>query len=154
MSTSRIPLFYRVLFKYIDPPMPLFGLVAYTSYPSFILSGFVSSPILPPAPETTLLLYAMAGFYGALMSLQILLLHFAHPNDVRTWKILQGATVFVDVGMVAGFLKALDGQGRWWDLTRWRGDEMNQIVGNAVLGLIRLAFVLGVGLKKSEVKKE
>lgn len=144
---NPIPAFYRVLFTIIDPLLPLGGLVIHTLFPAFTLHSYVAAPVLPAAPETQFLLDYTAGFFASLAFLQAVLLR-ARPHDVTVWKILQASTIFVDIFVVGGFLRSLSAQGRL-DYASWRAEDMQNIFGNAAIGLLRLAFCLGVGLGES-----
>ncbi|KAF2716817.1 hypothetical protein K431DRAFT_206343, partial [Polychaeton citri CBS 116435] len=137
---AQLPAFYRVLFLYLDPLMAGFGSIAMLLNPTFFLNAYNPRYTSPPAVETTLLLQSHIGFYASLAFLQVVLLR-VRPNDVTVWRILQASTVLIDACQVAVFLYALETQGRLHPLL-WRSDEISQIVGNGVLGLIRTAFAL------------
>ena len=99
---------------------------------------------MPPGPETALLLDYLVGFFAMLGVLQLSLLR-ARPADVYVWKALQFATLVLDVVQVAATARALLAQGRT-DPGAWLGGEWQNLAGNAGIGLIRAAFVLGVGM--------
>lgn len=155
-TAQRIPVGYRYFFLYIDPLFPLFGVYAHLLLPpSFVLGGFSPNPIVPPAHETRLLLDYMAGFYALLFVLQFFGLRLAkYKDDILFWKLIEGSVIFVDVAVVAGFLRVLHLQDRLLDLSLWRGDEWGQIVGNGLFGIVRLCFVLNVGLSRNDYKKQ
>ncbi|KAL7004987.1 hypothetical protein EMMF5_005473 [Cystobasidiomycetes sp. EMM_F5] len=114
------------------------------------LKGFAPNVLSPPAHETALALDALGGFFASLAFLQVVLLRL-RPNDVGVWKCVQFAGVLVDVGVVGGFWRVLDRQGRL-SLSAMRPEEKGQMIGTAVLGLVRLAFVLGVGIRKEPAR--
>lgn len=101
---------------------------------------------MPPATETRLLLDALVGFFLFLAFLQAVLLR-ARPNDLGVWKILQAGTILVDVAMVLAFTRALSNTGRI-DTSTWRSEEWSNIGINSAVGIVRIAFVLGVGLDR------
>lgn len=105
---------------------------------------------MPPSTETRLLMDALAGFFLFLAFLQTLLLR-ARPSDLGLWKILQAATIFVDVAMVLAFVRALGHTGRL-DTRTWRLEEWSNIGINSAVGIVRIAFVLGIGTRRKGKK--
>lgn len=81
----RMPTFYRVLFGLFDVLLPTFGVYGHIfAAKDAILAGFTGArrgPVWPPAPETRVLLDGVAGWYVALITLQI----FAITKRPRDW---------------------------------------------------------------------
>ena len=123
----------------------LYGVYATVATPIDFLLGYAPNVLNPPANETALALDALAGFFAALAFLQLVLLRL-RPHDVAVWKCVQFAGVLVDVGVVAGFYRVLLRQGRL-SLSAMRSEESGQMIGTAVLGMVRMLFVLGVGIR-------
>ncbi|PWN93205.1 hypothetical protein FA10DRAFT_16032 [Acaromyces ingoldii] len=143
-----IPTFYRVVFFLFDVAMPLFGVVANTTMPEFIVSAYTPKIAKPIATETIVLLDGMAGFFACLIFLNLYFLS-TKANDVTVWRGLQGGTLLTDVFMLFAFGRALSTEGRT-TLESWRGEDYGNVVGYTVILLVRLAFVLGLGLKEEQ----
>lgn len=105
------------------------------------------NPILPPATETRLLLDALIGFFLFLAFLQAVLLR-ARPHDLGVWKILQAGILIVDLFMVLAFARALSNTGRM-DASSWRPEEWRNIGVNVSVAIVRMAFVLGIGMNEN-----
>ena len=92
----------------------------------------------------------MASFFAFLGLVEGVLLR-VKGNDVTVWKYVQGAAAWIDILMVFGAYRQLEGEGRL-SPSLWRGDEYQHVVGNAVFGLVRIACALGIGMPESEDK--
>ena len=149
--TSRIPAFYRICFTVFDLIMPLAGVFGNVFAPDFILKSYTSSQVFPPAPETILLLDAMAGFFAGLAFLHVFLLR-ANPTNIPVWRAVQGSTVLVDLFMLGGFGRALSTEGRL-DPKVWRAEDWGNIGGYAGILFIRMAFILGIGMGRQVKEK-
>lgn len=144
MSSSPFPAIYRVFFPTIDPLIALSGALTHVLSPKTILSLYNASAKLPPAIETTTLLEINSGFLLATMPLQIIMLRL-RPNDVAVWKCLQGSILIQDLGIIAAVLTSLKAQGRL-DVGLLNLNEWGNLGILVALGILRAAFVLGVGL--------
>jgi len=151
MDTVSIPLFYRAIFTVLDLLLPLFGIYAHTVAPALVLKGWTPTHASPPAIDTYLLSDALAGFFASLAFLQIFLL-WPKPNDWVVWRAMQGATLLTDIFMLGGFYRALRSEGRL-DTHLWRAEDYSNIGGYAVISIIRVAFLLGIGLRISKSKR-
>ena len=145
MASSPIPTFYRVVFTIIDPFFCALGVATHLLTKNTVLAGLSPSALIPPLPETALLLDFLLGFFAMLGCLQVSLLR-ARPADVAVWRALQGSTLVLDIIMTAATARKLVLEGRSTDPSVWLGGEWQNLVGNAVIGVIRAAFVLGNGM--------
>ena len=146
--STPIPLFYRVVFTLVDPFFCALGVATHLFTKNDVLAGLSPAARVPPGPETALLLDFLVGFFAMLGVLQVSLLR-ARPADVYVWKALQFATLVLDIVQVAATARALLVQGRT-DPGAWLGGEWQNLAGNAGIGLIRAAFVLGVGVESAD----
>lgn len=146
-----MPLPYRVVFIILDILLPLYGIYSNLLDSHSILALFTPSPTLPPAPETQLLLDGGAGWFAMLLVLNVALLRY-RPNDIFVWKVLQASVLWTDVAMVGGFVREMNGQGRLWEMEKWRGLDYGNVCGYGVIAALRFGFVMGIGLgEPSEV---
>ena len=151
MASSPIPTFYRVVFTIIDPFFCALGVLTHLLAKNAVVAGLSPTALIPPAPETALLLDFLLGFFALLGCLQVSLLR-ARPNDVAVWRALQGSTLVLDVVMAAATARKLVLEGRSTDPGVWLGGEWQNLVGNAAIGAVRAAFVLGIGMGGAEGK--
>ncbi|PWN39685.1 hypothetical protein IE81DRAFT_13203 [Ceraceosorus guamensis] len=146
----QMPLTYRVLFGAFDLLLPIFGTYGHIfAAKNVVLAGFTGAkrgPVWPPAPETRVLLDGMAGWYVALITLQIFAIT-KRPKDWALWQTLNLSIFFVDAFMLLGFARGLSLEGKLNDTSQWRGQDWGNIAGYAFIGLVRLAFVAGVGVQ-------
>jgi hypothetical protein len=149
-SAQTIPSTYRVFFTIIDPILCTGGIITTWIFPQMFLQSFFPHPTI--TPETRLSLDVNAGFFSAILVLQICLLR-VRPNDITLWQVVEAAILLTDVATLAGFARVASSEGRLglgsWTLYEWSD---NVILTVAVL--IRTAFVLGVGLKGGKGKVE
>ncbi|KAK1061150.1 hypothetical protein LTR12_004828 [Friedmanniomyces endolithicus] len=144
MASQRIPPFYRIFFTTVDPLIALTGFISALFFPNFLLSTYSPTATIPPAIETTQLLNILAGFYLSVVPLQIFLLR-ARPQDLTVWRALQFSVLIADVAVLGATATALSAQGRLQP-SHWRLDEAGSVVVTAGVGLIRIAFLIGLGM--------
>lgn len=149
---QHIPLLYLIVFSVFDFLLPLLGIYLHLFMPSMVLSGFTPSPVSSIAPETRVLLDGMAGWFAGLIVMH-LYVRLIRPDDLSVWRALQASLVFVDAFMLLGFARELKITGRT-STNQWRGEDWQNIVGYSALTLIRTAFALGVGVKKSTYRSK
>ena len=149
--SSPIPRFYRICFSFVNPVLSLWGAIGCIATPAAALEGYSPTYAFPPATETRFLLDIVAGLLFGLACWQVFLLR-ARPLDLGMWKILQASTIFIDLGMLGGVTRALLDTGRT-HVTKWRAFEWMEIVINGLAMLIKLLFLLNVGVNKTRKKK-
>lgn len=79
------------------------------------------------------------------MYLHVILLRAT--TDARVWRAVQASILLVDIAMLGGFARAFNATGRL-DLRLWRAEDWTNIGITGGVGLIRAAFLLGIGQKK------
>jgi hypothetical protein len=139
-----MPSFYRIWFTIVDPLLAFVGVFSNLFAPTATLNSYSPSYVSPSATETTLLLETVAGFLAGLVSLQVVLLR-ARPSDMTVWRALQASTLLVDTAMLGGPARALSSQRRT-DWRVWRTEEWTHLAITAGVVVIRVAFLLGVGI--------
>jgi hypothetical protein len=65
-------------------------------------------------------------------------------SDAKVWRIVQGATLMVDISLIAIMFAGLNQQGRL-AMDKWRGMEWFNMIFTAVITLGRVAYLMGVG---------
>ena len=143
-TPSPAPVVYRVIFTYIDPIFCLMGFGLHLFDPITTLQGYSPSFTGSPSVEAVHLLDSMAGFFATLGLLEGILLR-VRSHDVAVWRIVQGSVAVLDLCMVFAAVRAMTTEGRL-DMAGWRGDDWRLVVGNAAIGLVRVACALGVGM--------
>ena len=147
-DTTPIPAFYRVVFRLIDPFFCGLGVATHLLTKDNVLAGLTRAPTTLPNTETEILLNFLAGCFAMLGVFQVGLL-YTRPKDVGVWRVLQLGTLVFDIIQASAIVRVLLVEGRLADTSTWLPGEWQNFVGNAVIGAIRLAFVLGVGLKEN-----
>ncbi|KAK1819957.1 hypothetical protein LTR12_005679 [Friedmanniomyces endolithicus] len=144
MASQSIPLFYRIFFTTVDPLIALTGFISALFFPKFLLSTYSPTATIPPTVETTQLLNILAGFYLSVVPLQVFLLR-ARPQDLTVWRALQFSVLVTDVAVLGAMAKALSAQGRL-EPSHWRLEEAGSVALTAGVGLIRIAFLITLGM--------
>lgn len=89
-------------------------------------------------------LYCFCGIiYGVLLR--------ASP-DPKVWRIVQAATLGVDISLLATLQSHLRLQGRT-DVRTWHGEDWFNMLFTAWVALIRVGFLLGIGGDNDTKKK-
>ncbi len=145
---TRIPIFYRIFFLYIDPLLCLSGIyIFFFDHPTYIASGTphsISVDISNPSilsPLERYLLYALGSYSLCIFAIQTLLLR--QFPDVKLWRHVMFAILLIDLGLLYGVYQA--DPVAFWNVKGWtEGDWTN----NGILGMvivIRTAFLVGLG---------
>ena len=145
-SASPIPSFYRLFFPTIDPFIALAGVLANIFTPAAILKSYTPRATVPASTETTVLLRRSAGYLLSTMFLQTVLLRL-RPSDRTVWRCLQISILIQDVAILASLTMALAAEHRLDSTLKLvRPEEWSNFAVLAAVGLIRSAFILGVGM--------
>lgn len=142
MSSTTIPLFYRIFFPTFDPLLATVGVFSTLFYPKTFLVSYFTKPAINH--ETRFALDALVGFFASTIVLQVLLLRL-RPNDIAVWKILQTSILVQNAFMLGGFFR-IKAREEKLDLRAWTPAEWGKQVGLVSAATIRIAFILGVGL--------
>ncbi|KAF8851584.1 hypothetical protein BDZ45DRAFT_143571 [Acephala macrosclerotiorum] len=151
---AHIPLFYKVIFLYIDPLICLSGIyLTFFDRQYFIKNGIPSvltsktAQATGTSPLAEHLIKSIGSYSICIFALQILLLHQFKdaPNglNVRLWKILMFSIALIDVGLLYGVYEA--SPDAFWEIGSWSSGDWgnNGILGSLVV--LRTAFILGIG---------
>lgn len=142
MSSTAIPLVYRIFFPTLDPILATIGIFSTLFRPETFLVSYFPNPAI--THETRFALDALVGFFGSPVVLQVFLLRL-RPDDIAAWKILQACILVQNAFMLGGFLRIKSREGRA-DPRAWTRAEWGKQVGVVGAATIRIAFILGIGL--------
>jgi hypothetical protein len=151
MSTPHIHPFYRIWFTIVDPAVLVLTILACILVPSTILettvpASFASYDPLSHGP----LLHQSAALYAFMAIIFGVLLRAS--NDLKIWRIVQFATLVVDVGLLITLWAMLKQQKRLDFDALVSGDWLN--AGFTVwVAAIRVAFLGGLGVGTKPGKK-
>lgn len=149
MASHPVPLFYRIVFTFIDPAFCFLGLAMHIFDRDQTMTGYSPAYTGPPSVALIHLLDSIAGFFALLGVLEAVLLR-VRGRDVTVWRVVQGSASLLDWFMTYGAYRALQSEGRL-DPSAWRGDDWRLLVGNLSAGLMRTACALGIGMGASKV---
>lgn len=152
MPQPHINTFYRIWFTWFDPLVLLLTIISSIANPAGFLEMLAEPAIAPYiALSHGPLIWQCAPLYG-FMGLIFAFLLRASP-DPKVWRIVQAATLVVDVSLVVILVAALRMQGRL-AVGMWRPIEWVNVVFTTLVGVGRVAFLLGIGeLKGAGAKK-
>jgi hypothetical protein len=151
MPQPHINAFYRIWFTWFDPIVILLTCVSCVFTPGAALEMLVPADVSPVVPEQIALLYQTAPLFGFMGIMFAVLLRAS--SDPKVWRIVQGATLMVDISLIAVMLVALDTQGRL-ATEQWRGIEWFNMAFTAAIAIGRVAYLMGVGGREGgKVKK-
>lgn len=143
-----VPIVYRAVFAIFDIALPLMGVYLHLFQPAVVVAGSTPKP-LALSVETQALLDIMSGWYAMLALVSLLLLAYRR-NDVSLWKGVQAGVLLTDISQVCAFYRAMSREGR---LGAWTPQDYQNWGGYIFIGLVRLAFVMELGVKEKKVKK-
>jgi hypothetical protein len=151
MPQPYVHSFYRIWFTTVDPTVLFFTVLTCIFSPATILETVVPPTIEAYNPLTHgPLLHQAAALYGFCGIIYGVLLR-ASP-DPKVWKIVQAATLGVDISLLATLYNVLRLQSRT-DVGAWHGGDWFNMLFTVWVALIRVAFLLEVGGKTGEKKK-
>jgi hypothetical protein len=144
----HIPLLYRIFFGLFEPLSAINGTYLIIFYPEhfYILNGLLPSStdsVLPTA--TIVILYQLAIMFGSFGVSEAVILHMS--DSLKTWKIYIASLLLSDFGVL-------------WSMHPlgieyyWSPGEWNYIAGGSyalcyICIIIRISFVLGIGIKQT-----
>ena len=151
MPQPYVHSFYRIWFTTVDPIVLFFTVLTCIFSPATILETVVPRTIEAYNPLTHgPLLHQAGALYGFCGIIYGVLLR-ASP-DPKVWKIVQAATLGVDISLLATLYNLLRLQGRT-DVGTWHGGDWFNMLFTVWVALIRIAFLLEVGSEKGDKKK-
>ncbi|KAI9006184.1 hypothetical protein BC832DRAFT_592272 [Gaertneriomyces semiglobifer] len=144
MATTTVPMFYSFFFKNLDPLIALYGVYLNFFDPSGAVTSMAPKSVYDP--NQVFLFHQSAGLALAVAFISAALPRYT--NDVGVWKIFQFGLLLSDFAGLSGVYNAMARQGRLSPET-WTDDDKACGGTYVVLTLIRLMFVLGIGLRKA-----
>jgi hypothetical protein len=148
--STRYPAFYRIFFTWLDPLVCIWG--AYMDFfdPTLVLSSHI--PNLPADIGHTMILRQRGGGMLNFGFISAVLLRYT--TDLNIWRIVQFACLIVDFTEFWGGFGALGTQGRL-DVGTWRVEDWATMGITGTATLVRMAFLMGIGLGSAgnKVKK-
>lgn len=151
MPQPHVHSLYRIWFTIVDPAVLFFTVLACIFSPATILETVVPPSIEVFNPKTHgPLLHQAAALYGFCGIIFGLLLR--QSSDPKVWRIVQAATLGVDVSLLATLYNLLRLQGRT-DLSAWGGGDWFNMLFTVWVALVRVAFLMGIGGDKGVARK-
>lgn len=152
MTQPHINTFYRIWFTWFDPLVLLLTAVSAIADPAGFLEMLAEPKIAPYiALSHGPLIWQCAPLYGFMGLVFAFVLRAS--DDPKVWRIVQASTLMVDVALIVIIVTALQMQGRL-ATSEWRPIEWVNIVFTTLIGIGRVAFLLGVGETKGSVTKK
>ena len=142
MPQPHVHIFYRIWFTWVDPIVigcTVFGCI-FT--PNDALEMLVPGPLPPVDALQSALLHQAAALFGFMGIMFGVLLRAS--SDPKIWRIVQAATLAVDVSLIATMFAGLEKQGRL-DTAEWRGIEWLNLGFTVWVALIRVGFLSNLG---------
>lgn len=146
-TTPSIPAFYRIFFTYVDPIICAWGATMDFFMPTVVLSSHIPSPT-PDIGHAMILKQRGGGMLNFGIMSAVLL---RYTNDMNIWRIVQLSCFVVDLAYYWAVWEVLAKQGRL-SVGTWRAEDWGSIGITAFAGLVRLAFMAGVGFGEASRK--
>ncbi|KAM5344152.1 hypothetical protein ACJ41O_012689 [Fusarium nematophilum] len=137
---------YRIFFLWIDPILTVMGIYVNLFDHELATQAFFSN--YPPTEELKPFVYQIGGMGMSFLCLFVLLLRYT--NDVNVWKIVQFAIILADFTMLTSMYVAMRLEGRF-AVSDWRWEDWFGGVITVVCTIVRVLFVLGVGVTCKQV---
>lgn len=148
-SVPSIPLVYRLLLLYLEPLAAFNGAILSHFQPTLYLRTM--SPRAVYAPSSQVVFDQLAATYFLFAFNEAVVLRVA--NDLRVWKAMVLGILICDIIHLYGSWLAL-GTENMLNPWLWRWEDAVNIGMLVGPGAMRIAFLMGVGIAKSEKAKE
>lgn len=142
MAVPHVNNFYRVWFTWFDPTVLFLTVLGCIFAPATVLETAVPAHISPFQPLQACLMHQAAVLY-AFMGIMYAVLLRASP-DPKVWRIVQAATLMVDIGLIAAQQGALWQQDRL-DPAKWTSGDWGNMGFTLLVAVGRVAFLMGIG---------
>ncbi|KAK4496241.1 hypothetical protein PRZ48_012221 [Zasmidium cellare] len=149
-KSSPVPTFYRIAFLIIDPLIAISGVYLNIFAPALTVDSFVPSSLSPYQPLQSFLLHQIAGGLLTCAILDVFLLR--KTNEVWIWRTQQWAQLAYDVVILTSQVYSWVQQGRL-SLGALRLEDWASFAIVAVVGLVRILFIAGIGMKRNGGKR-
>jgi hypothetical protein len=140
--TDNIHPVYSFWFLWVDPILTLVGM-----YGNFIDHDLAMQAFFvnyPPTDHFRCFIYQIGGMGTSFLILLVGLLRYTH--DINIWKIVQLAILPADFTMLTAIYIGMRISGNL-ALADWRWEDWFSIVITGICTVLRIAFVLGVGVR-------
>ncbi|KAH7174246.1 uncharacterized protein B0J16DRAFT_348337 [Fusarium flagelliforme] len=140
--TDKIHPIYTLWFLWVDPALTIMGMWVNFLDHNLALQAFFTTR--PPAAPFAPFLYQIGGMGTSYLIIQLTLLRYTH--DVNIWKMVQGAILPADFTMLTAIYVGLKMENNL-ALGGWRWEDWFSVIVTGICTVLRIAFVLGVGVK-------
>lgn len=142
MPQPHVHPFYRIWFTWIDPIVLALSVSTAFLDPATALDMLVPASKLPYVPEQAAVIHQIGLLYAFMGILFAVLLRIS--SDRNVWRVLQAATLFVDVFLIVLSFVSLEQQERL-KFEKWRGIDGFNLLFTVWVAVLRIAFLAEVG---------
>jgi hypothetical protein len=132
---------YRIWFLWVDPFLTLVGMYGNLWAHDLAVEAFYSN--FPVIEQLRPFLYQIGGMGSSYLTIQLTLLRYT--EDVNVWKCIQGAITWADFTMLYAIYTGLQHEGNL-AVSDWRALDLASIIITVACTVLRIAFVLGIGV--------
>ncbi|KAI0000264.1 hypothetical protein F4779DRAFT_622538 [Xylariaceae sp. FL0662B] len=150
-TQTHIPLIYRIIFTWIDPILCLQIVYLNWATPDAVMTTFLPHATVGYHPDLAPLFHLIASSFMLTGLFSAVLLRYS--QDVNIWKVTQFCIWVVDVSLVVSKAVWLRDHGGWDALQQAENWGSNDAIGVGLF-VARLLFVLGIGLRTTDVEKK
>lgn len=149
-AAARIPVFYRLVFLWIEPVSILVGAVFAHSLQStyLTLTHPTSAPGSSVPVATSIVMTQLANLYLGLMILEASVLRATAESKV--WRTFIIGLLVADVGHLYSVAPA--GSWMYWQYWRWNAIDWGNVGFVYFLAVTRICMLLGVGFDNTAVR--
>jgi hypothetical protein len=151
-ASAAVPFIYRLLLTVVEPLFALNGAVMVFVAPANYLS-MVTRDTGVFRTESTFLYTCMGGGWLYLAFVEAIVLRAC--DDLRLWRLLcLGMLLSMDLSYCVSAVQAVGGWAVWSDLSAWTLDDHLVFWGTVPFALVRVLFLLGVGIKSGDARQK
>lgn len=142
MPQPHVNAFYRIWFTWIDPIVLLTSVLACIFTPRDAVEMLVPASVSPYDPILDVFVHQAAVLYAFMGIMFAVLLRVS--SDPKVWRIVQGATLLVDLSLIVMTFTTLKQQGRS-NTDDWRTIDWFNLLFTVWVAVIRVGFLANVG---------
>lgn len=143
--SNNIPTLYRLLFLYVEPFLAIGAAIQTHFAPKIFLNTM--SQTSEYAPDNQVIYDQVAALYTLFAFNEAILLRLT--NDIRVWKGVFIGIFICDILHLYASWASL-GAEVFWNPGAWRVEEWANLGALWGLGVVRVAFLVGVGLRRKD----
>ncbi|MCJ1404355.1 hypothetical protein MMC11_007580 [Xylographa trunciseda] len=144
---TSIPLPYRILLLYVEPIAAFNGAILAHFFPAFYLAGMSPSATISSYSSPSQVIFdQLAACYFLFAFNEAVVLR--STSDLRVWKAIVLGILICDFLHLYGTWEALGAA--FWDPRLWRMEDWVNLIMLYGPGGMRVAFLMGVGLKETK----